>query len=174
MKMYKFLIVILSLFLMGISGAGVDFNSTSKFFGERSGWRKSTIELSDVQAMYGGMTVKINGDGTTTMSIYKPANQNGYRFKVEDYRFQINTLDFDDMVQRFIDNDFLSIEIQNRAGIPDETKVIISVTNASGQKFSISKWHDIRNKWFDRLYDSLSMLQNQTENYKPISSRLEK
>ncbi len=59
----------------------------------------------------------------------------------------ILTLSADDLQRifiAFIENDFLTIKNEDRTGVPDETRIRMSVTNAKGEYFFIETWEDMR------------------------------
>lgn len=167
-KIYSFM-VLLTIF-SGFYGCGVTYcennsNSTKIFLGNNKTWDNVKIILSDVQGLFGGRNIYILGTGKTVVQTVSPG-QGGLQEK--RYTFNINKTEVNSLIEKFIENDFLTIKTSDRPGIPDEARPTITIINEKGNRFSVSKWAGDKNDRWDPIGFELLKFQNKTEKLTPI------
>jgi hypothetical protein len=96
-------------------------NKTKQFLGSKDQWIKAKIAFNDSYALW--------------------SNQNRI--------FEITSKDayFQECLKVFIDNDFVSIKLPSRSGVPDEGRPTIALINSEGKKVEITAWeNDLRDE----------------------------
>ncbi len=127
-------------------------NPTSDFLGIRDGVAKAEIQLFDVQALWGGRDITIDTDGKTAVTVVR---RGGSSKNSVTYQLTLNQADIDRLLGLFVTNDFVTIKIKERAGVPDESHPRIVLKNAKGEERSVGKWANDKNARFDAIYNAL-------------------
>jgi hypothetical protein len=123
------------------------------------GDRVQTVELRDVQGLFGGRDVRIDASGHVQVKIVQPG-ENGLMERV--YVSQIPRGRFGQFEQILDAHDFFSMETPDRDGVPDETRPAVTVTLASGFHRTVAKWAGDEHEDFDAIYAMLLDLGRQT------------
>ena len=127
-------------------------NETAKFLGAEADWEKASIALNDIQGLWGGRAVTATGAGGVVVEQRGPVLRSGY------FTAQLSESETRALFRRFIEQDFLTIAISPRPGIPDEAHPQIALTNASGAAHTVGKWARQSEARFDALYAALNAL----------------
>ncbi len=143
-------------------------NQTSAFLGNRFSWSKIKIELDDVQPLHGGIKVHLPGwtMGQAFVTRVAPGG------KETKYKILLWQQEKEQICQLCVDHDFLTIEPENRAGVPDEARPAITLTKQVGEIHTTAKWAGIEDVRFDAIYDALRQIGERTKGKKPIPTRL--
>ncbi len=136
-------------------------NSTIGFLGDEMQWNAASIELYDVQGLWGGRRISIGGLGTAVVRLVDP--------DMRERRYEFATGDaFRRLLDLFIEIDFMTIKPPERAGIPDEARPSLTLVNAAGAKWTVSKWARINDERFDALYRAILSLEDLTKTMEPV------
>ena len=136
-------------------------NKTSKFLGRDYQWPQSQIRLGDVQPLYGGVRLWIASWGKP--SVHRVAASGD----VKRYRVPFSREEKLDLLQLFAEQDFLTIAPPERAGIPDEARPSITLTNHKQETHTVSKWVGVQDARFDAIYDALLAITERAKDVKP-------
>jgi len=140
-------------------------NDTAQFLGPYS--TKTIIELRDIQGIFGGRDVIINGSGIATIeAVYVDPKAGGLSHN--KYAVQICKCDVENFLNTAIANDFVNIKIPERLGVPDEARPTIIIINSSGNKHSVCKWANDSDLRFDPLYTELLSIEKKSRQLKKL------
>ncbi len=132
-------------------------NPTRVFLGDETHWPAVSIELFDVQGLWGGHRIRVTDGGQMTVRIVQ-------RGMIEQrYELQLNPADFQQLMEALIENDFVTLHPAERPGIPDEARPTITVINAAGEKWTVAKWADVKDARFDAIYAEFLRLEALTQ-----------
>jgi precorrin-6B methylase 2 len=70
-------------------------------------------------------------------------------------------------LQLCIDNDFLTIDLETRSGLPDESRPTLVLINGTGEQHTVAKWARQKVGRFDRIYVALLNLEKRAESIPP-------
>lgn len=138
-------------------------NATRDFLGADYRWYSTVVLLEDVQALQGGIKLEIKGSGWVTVTRIEPKQRQ------QKYWFSLNSDDTKALKQLLIDHDFVTIQPDERAGLPDESRPVITLKNASGHTHSVAKWAGVEDERFDAIYQTLHTIVQQTKDRKPLT-----
>jgi hypothetical protein len=139
-------------------------NATRNFFGDETQPAAVRIELYDVQGLWGGRRIFVDGTQRVVVQRIQPGMfERRYEFAPGEDQIR-NILD------QFVDNDFLTIRPGERPGIPDEARPRITLVNATGDKWAVEKWAGVKDERFDALYRALLRLEEFTKPLDPVYS----
>ncbi|MCP4427861.1 MAG: hypothetical protein GY803_25540, partial [Chloroflexi bacterium] len=141
---------------------------TASFLGYEFNWSKAGIELDDVQPLHGGVRVKLPAY-TMSQALITQVAPGGKETK---YRLSLGLKEKDELCRLFIEQEFLTIQPEERSGIPDEARPSITLTNRQRQSHTVAKWTGVADPRFDALYDALMALSQRTEKMKEIKPKL--
>lgn len=137
-------------------------NATQHFLGNETQWPSTSIELYDVQGLWGGRRIYVEGTKRVVVQVVGPT--------LLERRYEIG-LEQDELrhlLDLFVENDFLTIHPQERTGIPDEARPRIMLVNGTGDKWEVAKWAGVRDERFDTLYRAVLRLEALTQNMEPV------
>lgn len=137
-------------------------NATRTFLGDEARWSKVQIELNDVQPLWGGRNIRVKSNRHVVVQIVERGLQE------RRYEFEISESDWRQLLTALIDNDFVTIQPADRPGIPDEARPTITLTNASNERHSVSKWAGVKDDRFATVYGAMLHLMTNTAQLKPI------
>ena len=142
-------------------------NQTSAFLGRPYSWSKVKFELDDVQPLHGGIRIYLHSwaSGPAYITSIAPGGQE------TKYQLSLGWNEKEQLCQRCIDQDFLTIDPETRPGIPDESRPSITITNHAGEKHTVAKWAGVKDARFDAIYKALRQIGERTEGKKPIPDR---
>ena len=115
-------------------------NQTSAFLGRPYSWSKVKFELDDVQPLHGGIRIYLHSwaSGPAYITSIAPGGQE------TKYQLSLGWNEKEQLCQWCIEQDFLTINPENRPGIPDEARPSITVTNHAGEKHTVAKWAGVK------------------------------
>lgn len=136
-------------------------NATARFLGSASQWSKCKIVLHDVQGLFGGRDICIDGLHDCIISLVSQG--------LQEKRFRMKLFPEETYVLRrlCIEGDLAALKIKERPGLPDEARPEITLTNAAGETCSVAKWAGDKVPEFDNVYEALMALERKTQNKKP-------
>ncbi len=137
-------------------------NETRAFLGNEAQWSAARIELEDVQGLWGGRIIRIEGGGKATVRLIQ-TGMIERRYDLRLARDEIKRL-----VEIFIANDFTAIRPMERPGIPDEARPKIRLTNSAGAQREVSKWAGVKDERFSAVYSTLIQLEAKTTILEPV------
>ena len=127
-------------------------NATELFLGERP-FTTAQLILDDVQALWGGRRVVVEGTGTAVWTtVARGGGQQTRHFSLDEQAVQR-------LFAVCIEVDFLMIVVPERRGVPDEARPVITLVNGNGRRHSIAKWANDKQERFDSLYRALLQLE---------------
>jgi hypothetical protein len=127
-------------------------NETAAFLGAEAEWEKATIALNDIQGLWGGRAVTVTGTGGVSVEQRGPVLRSGH------FTARLSESETRALLQLFVEQDFLTIAIPPRPGLPDEAHPQIALTNARGAAHAVGKWARQAEARFDALYVALNAL----------------
>ena len=132
-------------------------NLTREFLGGETQWPAVSIELSDVQGLWGGRRIRVTGDRQMIVQIVE-------RGMIERrYELQLSPSGFRRLLNVLIENDFVTLRPTERPGIPDEPRPTITVINAAGEKRTVAKWAGVKDERFAAIYAEFLRLEALTQ-----------
>ncbi|MCX5675739.1 MAG: hypothetical protein NTX87_12095 [Planctomycetota bacterium] len=136
-------------------------NATAKFLGPEADWPKCKLVLRDVQGLFGGQDVYLDGSGDCILR----AVDKGLKEK----RFRLKLAAEESLALRrmCIRADLAYLEIKERPGVPDEAHPEISITSAAGETRKVAKWANDKVPAFDKVYALLAGMAKRTADLKP-------
>lgn len=140
---------------------GLDLNATQAFLSDESQWPTVQIELNDVQPLWGGSHILVEGNRHVVVRIVERGLQE------RRYEFEISDSAWRQLLDALIGHDFVTIHPADRPGIPDEARPTITLTNANGEQHSVAKWAGAKDPRFDAIYGAILSLITYTAQLKP-------
>jgi hypothetical protein len=136
-------------------------NTTARFLGSEADWPKCRLVLRDVQPLFGGQDVYLDGSGDCILrAVDKGLKEKRYRLKLAAEESQA-------LRRMCIRADLAYLEIQERPGVPDEAHPEISLTSAAGETRKVAKWANDKVPAFDKVYALLAGMAKRTADLKP-------
>ncbi len=139
-------------------------NATRAFLGDESAWPDARLSLDDVQGLWGGRRIFVAGTGRALVQTISRA--------MHERRFEL-ALSAGETRALFalcVENDLLTIQPPERAGVPDESRPQITLTNALGERHTVSKWAGVREPRFVAIYTALYALETRSQVLEPAYS----
>jgi hypothetical protein len=140
--------------IVWFNGAMIN-NQTAVFLGDKADWVRARLELADVQALWGGRRITVSGDGTAVIEIVTRDDRS------QQHTLTLSQTQVHHLFQLCIDNDFVTIQIEERMGIPDETRPCLTLVNTRKDSCAICKWARMQNGRFDAIYTVLLALEQE-------------
>jgi len=136
-------------------------NATAKFLGSASDWSKCKVVLRDVQGLFGGRDIRVDGIRDCVISVVSQG--------LQEKRFRLRLFPEETYVLRrlCIEGDLVALKIKERPGLPDEARPEIAITNAGGETRTVAKWAGDKVPEFDNVYEALRALVKKTQGKKP-------
>jgi hypothetical protein len=136
--------------------------STQVFLGDETYWPAVSIELIDVQGLWGGRRIRVTDGGQMVVQIVQPG------MIEQRYELRLSPSDFQQLLRVLIENDFLTLHPADRPGIPDEARPAITVINAAGEKWMVAKWAGVKDERFSAIYAEFLRLEALTKSLQPV------
>jgi hypothetical protein len=137
-------------------------NATQQFLGDETQWPAARVELYDVQGLWGGRRIYVEGTKRVVAQLVEPT------MRERRYEFALRQDDLKRLLDLFVENDFLTIRPPERAGIPDEARPSIRLVNEDGDEREVAKWAGVTDERFDRLYQALLRLEALAQEGEPV------
>ena len=122
-----------------LSNNPVALNATSEFLGQGEELGKVVINISDAHMMYGGHTIRLNLDGKAEVQLLYLDNTSGNMNEIR-YSLSLGRSDINTIVKTLVNSDLVTIELDDRPGLPDELRISLDVTNSAGESCNLSTW----------------------------------
>ncbi len=144
-------------------------NQTAEFLRHEASWNKASLELHDVQPLFGGVVVRLPG-WTSSLAYVSRVAAGGSETK---YKVPLNWADGEKaaLIRLCVAHDFLTIQPEERMGLPDEARPTVTLTNDKGQSHTVAKWAGVADARFDAIYLPLLALAARTEGQRPLPNR---
>jgi len=144
-------------------------NKTAKFLIHEYSWNKASLELHDVQPLFGGVTVRLPGR-TSSQAFISRISPDGTETKYQ-LPLKWTQSEKEQIIRLCVEHDFLTIQPEERPGIPDEARPSLTLRNSKHKSHTIAKWAGVTDARFDAIYHALLALANRTEGLQPIKPR---
>jgi len=114
-------------------------NKTEKFLGSPEEREKVVLQFNDMNGLHGGRVIVVTGTGNALVQIVSPNNEQKKMWE-KRYSFNISHAQLTDIFTDIINNDVMTIQLEDRPGIPDETRIHFSMTNGNNDSFHLETW----------------------------------
>jgi hypothetical protein len=131
-------------------------NATEQFLGPEGEWGGCRLELHDVNWLWGGTAVFLDGTGHGAVWIVKAGGVD----RAERFQVTVATGRLAALLRLFIESDFVSIPSSSRPGVPDETRVTLALWGPHGRRHAVSRWKRDRPPAYERLTQALGGLRD--------------
>lgn len=121
--------------------------------------------LRDVQGLHGGSSFYLK-EGIAIVQIVKRGEIN-QGLQEKRYSLDISPKEIQKLERLISQHRFFEIEIPQRLGVPDEARPTITVTLASGESKTVSKWFNDRHPDFDVIYGHILDLTKKVKDISP-------
>lgn len=144
-------------------------NKTAAFLSHEYSWNKASLELHDVQPLFGGVIVRLPG-WTHSQALVSRIAPDGTETK---YRLPLKWTEGEKekLLRLCVEHDFLTIQPEERSGIPDEARPSLTLGNSKRESHTVAKWAGVAHARFDAIYHALLALVERTEDLQPIKPR---
>lgn len=105
--------------------------------------------LHEVQALHGGCVLWAGQDRTAIVQVIEPG------LWERRYKIKLNEEQWTEIERLVGAHRFLTLEMPQRNGIPDEALAIIAVTTRDGETAKSQKWANDKHPDFDPIHDYL-------------------
>jgi len=114
-------------------------NKTEKFLGSPDEREKVVLQFNDMNGLHGGRIVVVTGTGNVLVQIVSYDNEQKKMWE-KRYVFNFSPAQLNDIFTDIINNDVMTIQLKDRPGIPDETRIHFSMTNGNNDSFNLETW----------------------------------
>ena len=144
-------------------------NKTAAFLIHEYSWNKASLELHDVQPLFGGVNVLLPG-WTHSQALVSRIAPDGTETK---YRLPLKWTEGEkqQLIRLCVEQDFLTIQPEERPGIPDEARPSLTLRNSKRESHTVAKWAGVANARFDAIYQALLSLAERIKTLQPIRPR---
>ena len=144
-------------------------NKTAEFLIHEYSWNKASLELHDVQPLFGGVVVRLPGWSHSQAFVSRIA-PDGTETK---YKLPLKWTNGEkqQLVRLCVEHDFLTIQPKERPGIPDEARPSLTLGNSKQESYTVAKWAGVADARFDAIYHVLLALAERTQDLQPIKPR---
>lgn len=133
---------------------------TAAFLGPSTLWQEAELCLHDVQGLWGGREIYVRLNQVIVRQVSRGMQERRVVFVDADAA--------QSLFQLCIENDFLTIEIEARPGLPDEARTTLVLMNNMGSEHTLAKWAGQKVERFDRLYKAILALEKKVELFPAI------
>jgi len=92
-----------------------------------------------MNGLHGGRIVVVTGTGNVLVQIVSYDNEQKKMWE-KRYVFNFSPAQLNDIFTDIINNDVMTIQLKDRPGIPDETRIHFSMTNGNNDSFNLETW----------------------------------
>jgi hypothetical protein len=144
-------------------------NKTAAFLIHEYSWNKASLELNDVQPLFGGVVVLLPG-WTHSQALVSRIAPDGTETK---YRLPLKWTEGEkqQLIRLCVEQDFLTIQPEERPAIPDEARPSLTLRNSKRESHTVAKWAGVADARFDAIYQAMLTLAERTESLQPIKPR---
>lgn len=144
-------------------------NKTAEFLIHEYSWNKASLELHDVQPLFGGVVVRLPG-WTHSQAFVSRIAPDGTETK---YKLSLKWTEGEkqQLIRLCMAHDFLTIQPEERPGIPDEARPSLTLGNSKQESHTVAKWAGVADTRFDAIYQAMLALAERTDDLQPIKPR---
>lgn len=144
-------------------------NKTAEFLIHEYSWNKASLELHDVQPLFGGVVVRLPG-WTHSQAFVSRIAPDGTEMK---YKLPLKWTEGEkqSLIRLCVEHDFLTIQPQERPGVPDEARPSLTLGNSKHESHTVAKWAGVADTRFDAIYHALLALAERRQEFQPIKPR---
>jgi len=114
-------------------------NKTEAFLGSPEEREKLVLQFNDMNGLHGGRLIVVTGTGNALVQIVSYDNEQKKMWE-KRYVFDISPAQLNDIFTNIINSDVMTIQLEDRTGIPDETRIHFSMTNENNDTFHLETW----------------------------------
>ncbi len=114
-------------------------NKTEAFLAAPDQREKVVIQFNDMNGLHGGRIVVVTGTGNAMVLTVSHHNEQKKLWE-QRYIFDISRDQLDKIYKEMIDIDVITIQLEDRIGVPDETRIHLTITNAGNESFKLETW----------------------------------
>jgi len=114
-------------------------NKTEAFLGPPDEREKVILQFNDRNGLHGGRVVVVTGTGNALVQVVSYNNEQKKMWE-KSYTFDISPAQLNDIFTVIINSDVMTIQLKDRTGIPDETRIHFSMTNGNNDSFHLETW----------------------------------
>ncbi len=114
-------------------------NKTEEFLGSPDDREQVILQFNDMHGLYGGRVIVVNGSGNVMIQLVSH-NSEQQKMWEKRYLFNISSEQPDEIFTEIINNDILTIQLEDRSGQPDEARIHFSITNGNNDFFKLETW----------------------------------
>jgi len=114
-------------------------NKTEAFLGPPDVREKLVLQFNDMNGLHGGRLIVVTGTGNALVQIVFYDNEQKKMWE-KAYTFDISPAQLNDIFTSIINSDVMTIQLKDRTGIPDETRIHFSMTNENNGTFHLETW----------------------------------
>ena len=114
-------------------------NKTEEFLGSPDEREKVILQFNDMNGLYGGRVIVVTGSGDVLVQLVFPNSEQGKMWD-KRYSFDISPEQLNEIFNEIINNDVLTIQLEDRSGNPDESIIHFSMTNGNDNLFKLETW----------------------------------
>ena len=114
-------------------------NKTEAFLGPPDERGKVILSFNDMNGLHGGRLIVVTGTGNAMVQIVSYDNEQKKMWE-KAYTFDISSTQLNDIFTNIINSDVMTIQLKDRTGIPDETRIHFSMTNENNDTFHLETW----------------------------------
>jgi len=114
-------------------------NKTEAFLVAPDQREKVVLQFNDMNGLHGGRLIVVTGTGNALVQIVFYDNEQKKMWE-KAYTFDISPAQLNDIFTNIINSDVMTIQLKDRTGIPDETRIHFSMTNGNNDSFHLETW----------------------------------
>lgn len=114
-------------------------NRTENFLGSPEERDKVTLVFNDMNGLHGGRVIALTGTGSAMVQLVSFSKEHQAMWE-KQYTFNISHARLNEIFTGIIDNDVMTIQLEDRPGIPDETRIHFSMSNGNDDDFYVGTW----------------------------------
>jgi hypothetical protein len=112
-------------------------SETYDFLSLAGKWEHVQMELQDIQPLFGGRDIWVDGLGMALVRSVRPISRG---LEETIFRLSLKSSDTERLFHAFISKDFISLRTSDEPAPPDQGRPTIILTNAGGRKHEVSYW----------------------------------
>ena len=128
----------------------------------------ATLALYDGGTLWGGQELFILTNGVCITRVIRPPKSGQSGMQERRCQLQLERADLDALRQLLDTHHFFTLTVEDRTGVPDETRTTIRVRLASGQQRDVSKWTRDPHRDFDPIYQHLLRIVERVQKSQPV------
>ncbi len=114
-------------------------NLTEEFLGSLEKREKAVLQYNNMNGLHGGSVIVVTGLGNVMVQLVSPDDEKNKMWE-KRYSFDVSPEQLEEIFIEIINNDVLTIQMEDRTGVPDETRIHFSMTNENNDFFKLDTW----------------------------------